>query len=339
MRNFFLYIKIFVYNLFFIPYLDYRKEKDIIKHTIGWDKKRLLKYGFNYSSTKDNLLANLRMKIHFIEKGLTMPKIRPCFGIMRFRQISSIVEKLGHINANEFEMKYVHNLMNEYLQYHSLNNIILSQEHLLYINKILKITETNHNDIFIKQRHYKKNDYFNITDGSFSKIANSRHSVRNYINKPIDKSIFEEIAIIANTAPSACNRQPCRMHVVTERKLIDSIFSLGVGCNGFGYLTPALIIVTSDLECRDNITERFQVGVDAGFYGMNILYALHEKGIGACVLNWDNIKTQDEKLRKLVPNNIKNSETILFFISCGYTPEEFDIPLGIRKLPNNLFIN
>ena len=330
MNNFILRIKILIYNIFIVPYIQYKEKNELIKNTIEWDKIRLLKYGFSYSSSEENLLANLRMKIHFLEKGLTMPIVRPCFGIMRLKQIADIVKKLGHEKANKFEMQYAYKLMNEYIQYHKLRDIELPQENLSVIEEIIRITRTYNANQTTQQRHYKKSEYFNIADGSFTQIAQSRHSVRNYINKPIDQSIFEHIAQIANTAPSACNRQPCRMHIVTNRHVIDSIFSLGIGCNGFGHLAPALIIITSDLECRDNITERFQVGVDAGFYGMNVLYALHEKQIGACVLNWDNIKVQDQKIRKLLPS-IKDSETILFFISCGYTPEEFDIPLGLKK--------
>ena len=115
---------------------------------------------------------------------------------------------------------------------------------------------------------------------------------------------------------------------------MDKLLSLIRGCNGFGHLASAILIVTSDLNCRDNLAERHQVGVDAGFWGMNLLYALHEKHIGACVLNWDNIKDEDVKLRTLFPQ-IPESETIMYFICCGYTPDEFDIPLGIR-IDNNI---
>ena len=111
MKNIIIQIKILIYNLIITPYLKYRKKNKLIKNTIDWDKERLLKYGFGYSSTKENLLSNLRMKIHFIEKGLTMPEIRPCFGIMRLKQIAEITEKLGNSNAYEFEMQYAHKLM------------------------------------------------------------------------------------------------------------------------------------------------------------------------------------------------------------------------------------
>lgn len=309
--------------------LNHIETRKMYKQTLQNDKQRLLKYGFAYNHSKDNLRAHLRMLIHFVEKGLTMPSVRPCFGISRLRQIANIVNQLGRDNAHLFEMQYVTRLMDEYLSYHNNRGIDLPEEHLVLIKTIQDIVGSQTALAPINQRHYNRSSFFSVSDGTFTNIAHSRHSVRNYISKPIDKSIFLQIADVANTAPSACNRQPCKMHVVANRQLIDKIFSLGVGCQGFGHLAPAVILVTSDLICRNDITERFQVGVDAGFFGMNLLYALHEKGIGACVLNWDNIKNRDEELRKLIPS-INDSETILFLISCGYTTEEFDIPLGLK---------
>ena len=324
------YIKVILYKLLPQSYKQKKMMTKIFHDTIDYDRERLMKYGFRYSQTTENLLADLRMKIHFLEKGLTMPDIRPCFGLMRLRQIADIVERLGKEHSEKFEMQYIGALINEYTQYHKIRHITLPVEHSALIQRITNVINSKENACVTQQRHYSIKQYFNTIDGTFTQIANSRHSVRNYISKPIPEKIFEHIAQIANTAPSACNRQPCHMHVVTNRDLIDNIFSLGVGCNGFGHLAPAVIIVTHDLECRDDITERMQIGVDTGFFGMNILYALHEKGIGACVLNWDNKREFDYKLRALVPT-IKDSETVLFFISCGYTPEEFDVPLGLRK--------
>lgn len=325
-------IKVFIYNLLPQSYKEKRKMAKIFHETIDYDCERLTKHAFAYSQRTEGLLANLRMRTHFLEKGLTMPQIRPCFGLMRLKQITEIVEQLGKTNSEKFEMQYIRALINEYTQYHNSHKISLPTEHIALIKRIENIFNTTEGTekIATRQRHYKKNEYFNTSNGTFAQIANSRHSVRNYIDKPIPKEIFREVAEIANTAPSACNRQPCRMHVITKRSLINQIFSLDVGCNGFGHLAPAAIIVTHDLECRENITERMQIGVDTGFFGMNLLYALHEKGIGACVLNWNNTRKQDIKLRNIIPT-IKESETILFIISCGYTPEEFDIPLGLRK--------
>ena len=330
MGNIFYHIKVFIYKLMPKSYKQKRQLAKIYFDTIDMDKERLTKYGFSYSSTTENLLSDLRMKIHFLEKGLTMPEVRPCFGIRHLPKIVEIVEQLGEQNIGKFEMQYLIKIINEYLLYHKERNIILTEKHYHLINKITKIIGSPIDNQIIRQPHYDKNSFFNINDGDFSKIAQSRHSVRNYINKSIPKEVLINVAEIANKAPSACNRQPCRMYIVTQTTTISQIINLGLGCNGFGHLIPTLIIITSDLICRDNITERFQVGIDAGFFGMNLLYALHEKGIGACVLNWDNIRSQDKRLRELIPI-IPDNETIVFLISCGYTPKEFDVPLGLKK--------
>ena len=307
-----------------------RKEtKRLLADTIDRDINRLLSYGFSYNHTPNQLLRKLRMLTHFIEKGLTMPTPRPCFGILRLRQIADVVEQIGTEHVTEFEMQYIAKVVDEYVEFHKKRCIDLPKENKMQVDRIKRITGHPGDDFEVHQRHYTKETYFTIKDGAFKAIAESRHSVRNYIDLPIPDSVFVDIAKVAATAPSACNRQPCKMHVVKSRHLIDSVLSLGVGCNGFGHLASAIIIVTSDLACRDNIVERHQVGVDAGFFGMNLLYALHEKEIGACVLNWDNLKHADLQLRSLVPS-IKDSETVMFIISCGYTPNEFDIPLGLK---------
>lgn len=310
-------------------YKQDKAEKALETETFEYDKERLYKYAFSYNRSLHQKLCHLRMLTHFIEKGLTMPRTRPCFGIMRLRQIASLVEEIGEEYSQEFEMIYISKVIDEYILFHKSIDITLPEENQIVISRIKKIVGDNKKLLHIKQRHYKKEDYFTTKDGFFSTLAHSRHSARNYISKEISEEIFIEIAKITATAPSACNRQSCKMHVITKKDLIEQVFSLGVGCNGFGHLAPAIIIVTSDIACRDNITERHQIGVDAGFFGMNLLYALHEKQIGACILNWDNIRATDIKLRKLVPS-IKDEETVLFIISCGYTPDEFDIPLGLK---------
>lgn len=335
--------KILIYIYALLPKLVKRKylEKKKIKFeqkrifsTIEQDKQRLLHYGFAYADAIENKLAHLRMVIHFIEKGLTMPHARSCFGIWKLKAIAEIVESIGKEYASCHEMQYALVLLNEYVSFHQKRNVKIPDDHMAYINRVKTIISTT-NSTCIHQRHYRVDDYFNISDGTFSMVAKSRHSARNYIDRPISQDIFIEVARIAATAPSACNRQPCKMHVITQKQLINRVFSLGVGCGGFGHLASAIILVTSDLACRNDIAERHQVGVDAGFFGMNLLYALHEKKIGACVLNWDNLIEQDMQLRKLIPT-LKNSETLLFIVSCGYTPDEFDIPLGLKRPINEV---
>lgn len=139
-----------------------------------------------------------------------------------------------------------------------------------------------------------------------------------------------KIASLANQSPSSCNRQSCKIHIITNKSRLKSVLKVQGGCTGFGHLASAVIIVTSDLYAFYDLQERSQCYINAGFFAMNILYALHEEQIGACVLNWSNTTKKDKLMRSLV-STIKPSEQICCLISCGYTPEEFDVTLSKRK--------
>lgn len=305
----------------------------MVCQTFGYDVQRVLCYGFGYSHTKSNLKARLLMVLHTLEKGLTMPNSRPCFGKDKIEQIYTLVNKLGKEEVDSFEMQYASQLIYEYELFHKIQNYELSEYIVNQIKKIRTILPpppvTQCIDKQSVQLHFNVLNFFS-KGNSISQFIKSRHTIRNYTDTPIKENIFIEVAELANCAPSSCNRQSCRMHVITEKKHLLSVMDIQGGCRGFGSLSTAVIIVTSDLRCFYDVQERSQPAINSGFFGMNILLGLHERGIGACVLNWSNTKKRDKQLRRLVPT-ILESEQIEFLICCGYPPEEFDVALSKRK--------
>jgi nitroreductase len=61
---------------------------------------------------------------------------------------------------------------------------------------------------------------------------------------------------------------------------------------------------------------------------MSLVYALHFKGIGACMLNWSASKENDMELRKLI--DVPDKEKITIIIACGYLPDTFKIARSPR---------
>lgn len=55
---------------------------------------------------------------------------------------------------------------------------------------------------------------------SFPDFIKSRHSVRNFAGTIQIKQLINAIEM-AMTAPSACNRQPSRVHIITSKDLIQ----------------------------------------------------------------------------------------------------------------------
>ena len=49
-------------------------------------------------------------------------------------------------------------------------------------------------------------------------VITSRHSVRAFLDTPVDRKILKEILQVASRAPSGTNTQPWRVYVVQGRK-------------------------------------------------------------------------------------------------------------------------
>lgn len=57
-------------------------------------------------------------------------------------------------------------------------------------------------------------------------LMRQRHSVRAFLNRPVDRAMVEDICRLARTAPSGANLQPGRFHVLTGTALGDLVQGL-----------------------------------------------------------------------------------------------------------------
>lgn len=128
---------------------------------------------------------------------------------------------------------------------------------------------------------------------------------------------------MAQTAPSACNRQPTRVHIIENKELIKQCLSLQNGNRGFGNLADKLLIVTGNLQTVLGSQEYFDLNTNVGIFIMNLSYSLHYYEIAHCILNWYALPKTDKNLRKIV--EIPEEETVVSFIVCGKAPKEFKI--------------
>jgi hypothetical protein len=125
-----------------------------------------------------------------------------------------------------------------------------------------------------QQREFSAESFFANTDAPFPDFAKSRHCVRNYdpdAEIPIGDLI--DAIELAKTAPSACNRQPIRVHIITKREQIDRCLALQNGNRGFGHLGNKLLIVTGKIETQLGPNEFLGVHIDGGIFIMNLVLA------------------------------------------------------------------
>lgn len=115
----------------------------------------------------------------------------------------------------------------------------------------------------------------------FLELVNQRYSCRNFSERPIPQELLIQVLEAARLAPSACNRQPWRFVVVTDRPTRADILAKSRECF---MKAPALIVA-----CGDHSTAWHRVAdnkdhtdVDISIAVEHICLAATALGLGTC---------------------------------------------------------
>ena len=312
---------------FFIPknyFYLYHATKEYL-----YDIKRFVKHSNTYISlnTQAKYEGYLTLQYHVIEKGLTMPETRLGFGKNVVSDLIVLCTKYNNKKLDNNSLPYQHTIkvLKEYLRFHEKRNFTIDKSIISGINKIAQQAEIN---TFGEQIEFSKKEYFKDKNAPFDKFCKSRFTARNFIEQEIPISTLMKCIELANESPSACNRQPSRVHIINNKETIQNALKLQSGNRGFGNLAQCLLIVTSDISVFQSHKERNEPAFNAGLFSMTLAYALHYNEIGSCMLNWSSSKENDMALRKLI--NIPDSEQITIILACGYLPDNFKIAKSPR---------
>jgi len=131
-------------------------------------------------------------------------------------------------------------------------------------------------------------------------FVNSKHSVRHFLERPVDPGLLDECIELAGRAPSACNRQPFRYEVLIEREAISRYKEVSIGLSGFSDYLPCVILVVGELRAFEGPSDRHLPFVDGALSTMLLLLALHAKGLGSCIVNWPDTEAFHEGARRII---------------------------------------
>ena len=264
-----------------------------------------------------HILKRIMLEYHVIEKGLTMPDMRLGFGEkVLLALISDINSYVNAFGENDEQVNVAIQVVLEYKRVHNQAQYQLKEEVLEAIETLKKFENRQEGTT---QRLMTKEEFYSHNGCSFAEFASSRHSVR-FFDGAIEVEDIKNAIELAQTAPSACNRQSTRVKVVTDKSLIEKVFAIQHGNRGFGHLADKLIVLTVDMQYWD-IATYWGGYVDGGIYAMNLLYSLHYNKIAACPLN-ANLNANESHLVKTLLN-IPDTESIFLFIAIGGVPDTF----------------
>lgn len=269
-------------------------------------------------------LAALMVANHTLEKGLTMPSRRMGFGYPKVRGIIANCKKyIKDYSPNHIEIQCSIDILQQYYRLHVDNHFELPNDIVSGIQELMKSKLYDTNSCY----ETTKSEYFAPTD-NFKDFAHSRHSVRWYSEKTIPEEIVIDAIQLAQTAPSACNRQEIKVYVIAAEEKKGEVLKLHRGHTGWGHRADKILLITTDMgfwKC-ENRTSAF---LDAGIFTMNLLYALHYYGICACTLNAHLSIKKQKKLSNIV--GYSASEIPAVFISIGNAPEKLMVT-GSQRL-------
>ena len=264
--------------------------------------------------------AEIVMGYHVLEKGLTMPRRRIGFGkgavVHLVNLVASFEDRFG---TDDPQVRHAVGVLRAYRELHRE-----SPDPMPRLDAFLAA----HPDIpAAPEPHVAREAFFAAKDAPFPQFAASRHVCRHFAG-PVPRGTIAAAVEIALTAPSACNRQPARVHVVDDPELRDRLFAAQGGTRGFGADADKVLVVTADLSTVRWGWERHDCYVNGGIFVMNLCYALHYLGVAHCILHWSVSPEVDRAAHAFL--GIPANEAIVQVIACGLPPAEFDVAASPR---------
>jgi nitroreductase len=267
---------------------------------------------------------------HVLEKGMSHPKPKQCFSLPIVESLITLIEEYDSFNAERSsQVQVAVAVLRSYSRFRT-NVDCLSDGLKAQIEALYLPSEVTSGALLLS-----RDDFFKHSQSAFSKMSKSRYTVRDFTSEDVDLELLKTAIEMSLKTPSVCNRQTCKVHVLTSSQDITSHLAFQTGNRGFGDKINKLLIITSDLNLFQGDKERNQAFVDGGMFAMSLLYALHSLKIAATPLNWSYDKKQDVGLHKL--GIVPRHEKIIMFVGVGHPPEFFSVATSTRRELDEVF--
>lgn len=160
---------------------------------------------------------------------------------------------------------------------------------------------------------------------ALSDIVKHRKSIRNFLDKPVEREKVLMCLEAARLAPSAVNSQPWKFIVVDDpevkKRLCDAAFGGVYAINTFAKKAPVIVVIVSEKgKFLARIGGMFRGTqyylIDIGIAGEHLVLQAEDLGLGTCWMGWF-----DEKAVKSVLN-IPQDRKIDILIALGYYDQQ-----------------
>ena len=158
-----------------------------------------------------------------------------------------------------------------------------------------------------------------------SDLLKHRKSIRNYLDRAVEREKIMMCLEAARVAPSACNSQPWKFIIVDDRelknKLCDTAFSGIYSVNSFCKMAPVIVAVVSEKsKFLARIGGMFRGTkyylIDIGIACEHFVLQAEDLGLGTCWIGWFN----EQAVKSIL--NVPRNKKIDVLIALGYYDRE-----------------
>ena len=280
---------------------------------------------------KDRLKGRIIRLVHSIEKGMSIDSPRPEFGYEKIQKLYGwIKEYLKIENKDKFCIYMAADAFAAYCDYHK--SIGVETEKIAEVSRmaheLLRIkADDGETEIFGGVQSIRKEDMMFDTD-AVEKLFKTRHSIRQFKKEPVSHELIEKAVKLAQSCPSACNRQAVRVYAVDTEKFVTTYSGNLQGVGGFVDSSDKIILITGKISPYEEY-EYKQFVVSAGIFAGYLELALHGIGLGACVVQ-RSLRPNEEWEDFCKKSNIPMDEQIICMMVVGHLNDETTVPVSKR---------
>lgn len=167
----------------------------------------------------------------------------------------------------------------------------------------------------------------------FEQMALTRQSTRNFSDAEVELEKLQKICEVSALAPSACNSQPWKLHIITKDypKLDEFRKTLQVvGLNKFlnnvnNYIVVEQVFGNMSATMGSKMSKNDLNSIDLGILTSYICFETMQLGLGSCILG----AFRKDKMQKAM--NFSKKQVVRIVVAIGYPKENDPIRKKVRK--------
>lgn len=159
-------------------------------------------------------------------------------------------------------------------------------------------------------------------------LFTSRHSVRDFADRPVPQDLLRRATELARLTPSVCNRQAWHVRYFSAPDA-QRVLKHQNGNAGFRDSVPCVAVISVDARLFAGPGERNQPWIEGGLFSMSLSLALHGLGVDTCMLNWSMTNAASQRLR--AEAGMEPWELVIMMMAIGYGAEGHRVARSPRR--------